>query len=284
MQVTFAMKSFLARLWYWGSSRLRDYEQLCLDCFKTELPAEERSILDHQINLIQLIQRLSKDKMVTIWFLENEKKTGFPLFPNRSKEISVARVTIRSGSSNLRCDIQFDEGCLLSLQFDVPPKFALGQPAQCVKVEIYEDLFQHPAENQILEEVTPVLDRIKALFPVREIAGPAPAEKRQRFLGRLATSLPQDYTQLLSETDGFTVQDWRFYGTKPRRIVHDKENYQLVVENDPFSLCFRENQDLPVVLFYDQIDDEISQMGESFVDALIKILNKKPADAGTGPG
>ena len=49
----------LSRLLYFlfSSSKLRSYEQICIDAFRTELPEEEKVILDEQMKVLSFIQR-----------------------------------------------------------------------------------------------------------------------------------------------------------------------------------------------------------------------------------
>lgn len=269
------MKSFLTRLLYGGTSRLRNYESFCIDSFKDRLSSEAGMLVETQIKAVDLIQRFSQDKLVVFHFLKGDE-SALPLFPNRLPEFRVARVVIQSTSSHseIRCDVVFHRGKLSSLEFSRPPKSLTTTTLRCERVEIFEDLMQEPSVTEktpLTSGKTKILDEIRSKLPVSDILPPVTEIELKKFLNRLSTTVPEDYVQLLHETNGFSVNGWRFYGTKARKLVQSDSNYWLIMEKGGKALCFREDTDSPIVLSYDQVNDEVSEVGKQFIDSLMKV-------------
>lgn len=266
------MKSFFARLLYGGSSKLYEYESLCIDCFLKKQNSEIQIIIDKQIKLVDVIQRFSKDKIVTLHFL---KKENVPRVENRAAELTVARVTIDevSNFSSFFCEIVFHDGLISSLEFNRPPKSLAVNSYHCVKVVEFSNLnVKSSAIKQAQDFIPQLLGRISNKFEIKNILPPVSPSERDSYIFRLNTELPVDYLELLCETDGFSVEDWQFHGTNSRRIMRDNENYQVLAENDERAICLLENNTSPQVFYLDQIKDEVTEEGENFINAFLKIL------------
>ncbi|MBV9470594.1 MAG: hypothetical protein JOZ57_15250 [Abitibacteriaceae bacterium] len=272
------MNVFLYRLIYGGASKLRDYELCCIECLKNKLPSAVHSILEVQVKDIDSIHRYSNDKIVLFRFLRKNLETTLPLFPNNSPEIYVARLTLRS-VPNTTCNVVFHEGKILSLEFSHPPRSALKQPFICHKVEILEDLLHAPLvehTSSSMSDDTGMLKRIRTYFDISNVLPPPEENKIEKFLVLVSTALPEDYVNLLHETNGFSVKDWCFYGINARSVVLPDTNYWVVAEDtkNALALCFREGETSSIVIIYDQINEDFQETGQYFVEAFIQAVAK----------
>ena len=94
-------------------------------------------------------------------------------------------------------------------------------------------------------------------------------------------TVPKDFIELLGECNRFTSGDWRYVGTQSRKIPFETEDGSgdliLLYENDPFSLCVKVASTQPEVFLYNQIDEELANIAESFVDAL-RVISVNPPE------
>ena len=266
------------RLVYGGTAGLRSYESACLERLCGVLPNGARSILEGQVAAIELVQRFSEDRMVTVHFSENQEKLA--LFPNRLDECRAARMHVRSQASRaaISVDVVFHRGRLSSIEYSRPPAIVSEGPLVFEHVEVLQDLLHVGSEPALPVQVGgPLLQRIQGRVPLLDILEPAPERRISSFLAPLG-EVPADYAALLRETDGFSVDGWRFTGTKARRLLLHGDVW-LVAETSECALCLREQATEPSVLYLDQIDDECTIKGASFVECFLEVLSE-PARSG----
>lgn len=267
------------RLFYGGSSSLRNYEASCIDCLRTRLSAEARSILDSQLEAIELIQRFSDDKLVT-FHLKKGRGEAFALFPNQSPELYVAKMDIRQNEGKaMTCELVFHRGRLSSLEFNCPPRNMEPHTTDCDKLEIFENLMSSPKSSSCADEPDvqgKMLDTIRSRIAISDVIAPASQTEREEFLKRLSVIVPDDYRALLIDTNGFVAGVWRFLGTRGRNIVLPDRTYYVVAEraDAQAALCFRESERRPLVIFYDEINDDEQPAGDRFVESLLRVVQK----------
>ena len=142
------------------------------------------------------------------------------------------------------------------------------------QVEVLQDLLDEGSEPARPAQISgPFLRRIHGRFPVRDILEPASERRIGSFLAPLG-EVPADYAALLREADGFSVDGWRFTGTKARRLLLHGDLW-LAAETSECALCLREKATEPIVLYLDQIDDECTPRGASFVDCFLEVLSER---------
>ena len=269
------LKRLLGYLLYGGHGKLRQYEQACIDRLKAQLRPDGASRLERQLSLVERIQRFSNDRLVVFNYPEDSKDT-VPLFPNRSEECRAVRIRLRPASGRmLTADVVFHLGRLSSLEYSRDPRKPLGDAFSVESAEVTQDMMvETPSTDSTPLKVQPgsLLAEIGRGRRLEQVVGPAP-DLGVSALVSMRGAVPADYTALLRETDGFAVGDWRFMGTRARRVILPNKTLWLVAETGEFALCFAEGSAEPVVLFYDQIDDECREAGRRFVPALLEAVS-----------
>jgi hypothetical protein len=269
------LKKLLAYLAYGGTARLRTYELACIDSMKALLPPNGASVLEQQMSLVELVQRYSNDRVVLVHFPENGKE-AVPLFPNRSEECRAARVQLRSTSGKaVTADVVFHSGRLSSIEFSRAPRKLLESGFSAGTADLLQDMTGEAppmGEGSVDIQAGSVLAEIGREGRLEKVVGPAPEKDVSAFLSILG-AVPADYTALLRETNGFAMGQWRFMGTRARRVILPSEALWLVAETGELALCFAEGSAEPTVLFYDQIDDDCRATGQAFVPALLGMLS-----------
>lgn len=267
------------RLLYGGSNSLRAYEASCFRCLRNALSPEAQSILDSQLQAVELIQRFSDDKLVTLHLARGAGETRH-LFPNQAPELYAAKMVI-SGEREKRllCEFVFHEGHISSLEFNRSPR-KIDPEAVCANVEVLEDLMTSPSASDDGSGAVEgnVLATIRKHATISDVTAPATARQREAFFKRLAFVVPEDYAALLGETNGFAAGGWKFLGTRARKIVLTDRTYFLAAEREDSeaALCFRDGEQFPHVVLYDEINDDDRPLGEHFVDALLKVVRESP--------
>lgn len=270
------MKGFLSvlshKLLYSGSSKLRGYEEGCLTCLSDHLSSEQSKVLTAQLQAVNLVQRYSEDKLVTFYFPAHD--VDVPLFANQAEEMHAARLIVRSQASNdVTCDCVFHRGRISSLEFDQSPR-QLSSKLECSRVRFLEDLSRsHLSEGQsrVFGRLTTSLAE---RYDLQDVLLPASGERVTNFITRTSANLVSDYVELLHETNGFLIQQWRFTGIEARKVVRAGDNCYFLFESEEWALCILENQTDAIIYLYDLIDDEMSNAGSSFLGAMEQALSK----------
>lgn len=270
------IRRLLKRLLYGGSSSLRKLEASCLTCLRNALPPQAREILESQLHSIDLIQRFSDEKLVVFHLAEKQAR----LFPNRSPELYAAKLIIpRKSQKSLVCEFVFHEGRISSMEFNRSPR-AIGPSAViCTGIELLEDLMTSPRVEVSSTGGGRMLAAVREQAKVDNAIGPEPLEKQQLLLQRVgAFAAPDDYAELLSETDGFVADGWLFMGTRARKIVLSDRTYFVAAESvdGQTALCFRDGEQKLIIVVYNEVDDREEPAGDRFIEAFIKALREWP--------
>ena len=115
------MKSFFAKL-FGASSRLCDLESLVLDCVRKHLDAGIAALWSKQVQAINKVQRLPEGVEVNFYRMKNGRPSFDEelAFPNKTKELRVARVQIGlpNVQSRLTASVWCVKGFLFSIEYD----------------------------------------------------------------------------------------------------------------------------------------------------------------------
>ena len=266
------LRRLLDKLMYGGSARLRPYEEMCLKEAQAHVSGPAAAVFDEQVRAIQYVQRFSNEKLTVLFFLKKERE--IQLFANRAPELRVGRLTIEGVSGKkIRCHVVCHEGRLSTLEFSRPPRPELSAGARVAAVEILEDLLA-------VEETRPAREgdmvrRLREAVPLSNIVGPAAEERLARFPELVSAPLPEDYAALLRETDGFVAHGWEFLGTRGRRLVLPDATLYVTAEDEETALCLREGESQPRVFIYDQVNDQLTQAPDSWLDAFLSAVRKR---------
>jgi hypothetical protein len=280
----------LKRLLYGATAGFRPYESQCLEWFAERLPEDARRILAAQIESFDFIHRSDHD-----WCVEPDQsgKKPLPLFPNRGTELCAARLDLLdSAGAPVKCDFIFHEGELLRIIFGAPPKKKLSSDGfSLLQAEVYEDLMQPDARERKPPVVEVMLPEPLRGLDVTDLAAPAKEADIAKIMRRLGPTLPQDYVDLLRITDGFTLEEWKVHGLRTWTRTHSQdgvftylaEGYS-VHDGDPQGLIIRQGDAEPKVYLRDEIDDlEPTEMGSSFIDALLQVAIEEAKDEPDDP-
>lgn len=263
------------RNWYLGGTQeFYAYEQVCLDRVKQSLLPEPLRILEAQLARIKVIQRSPNAKISSIFYTKN--KTGMPLFPNTTEELEFAKCKITSDGEIVTCRVVSHRGWLASLEFNRSPKiFQKCSSISCKDISILADLMAVPQSVAYHDAPATggILENICVVSRPREIKQPVDGNQRSRFLTSVDAALPSDYVALLSETDGFHIDDWEFLGTHIRRYPADDASYVYLAESSAYALAVKEGGDGRVYL-HDEVNDELIDLGASFVAAFERVLRE----------
>jgi hypothetical protein len=278
-----SLRRLVTYLKYGGTRALRPYEQRCLERLRVLLSEDGGRILERQLAAIDLVQRYSNDRLVLLHFPEGGTDS-VERFPNRSDECRAARMRLRpSHGGALTADVVFHAGRLSSIEFNKTPSDPLEEGSVIGDATLLEDLMvEAPGEVVGPPVLMPgsLLHEISQKVQIENVTGPAPEGAVTRFLS-LVGAVPTDYAGLLRETDGFKAGDWRFMGTRARRVTLPSKTLWLAAETGQVAVCLEEGGAEASVLLYDQIDDESREIGEAFVPALLQaVLGLAPEDPG----
>ncbi|MEO7714971.1 MAG: hypothetical protein ABIY70_02110 [Capsulimonas sp.] len=204
------------------------------------------------------------------------------LFPNTRAQMHAVRlwITTQSGET-VRCDVIFHAGRIVNLEFNRPPRVALEKPFTLKSLEIYADLMTPDLPRNLGEAptTTPILDALRSHGTITDVKPPAQESEIDQMLGRILTATPSDYAALLRETNGFQYEWWDFHGIDILRQVDHEATYLYLAQTTSFSLALREEASTPCYFLQDHVNEEFTELGSTFVDALLKAVAAEEAEA-----
>lgn len=267
---------FFRKLVSAGRPGLREYEMACLKAVGQLLVPPCNDILEQQFSRRDLIvNRSAEDRFVVLFFLLADREE-LPLMPNRSPRLTAATVSLVSAqngaSTRFQCDVIFHRGRVFSLEFQPSPRklegrFSVGD------VEMRADLSAQEAITTPGVAAGPLLGELQRSVEISEIRPPADDSTRATFSQRFSRILPEDYFQLVSETDGFLAGQWEFYGTRVRRMPAPGQLYLVVAEAPQLVLCAKEEEQSRQLYLYDSIDEEETPYGQGIVRVLTQAIS-----------
>jgi len=271
------LNDLFSKLIYGGDKSFRSYEKLILDKTAASFTERSRHCLAAQLLSVSLIQRWNNDRMVRI-FLKDDLRAE-DLFANTDSEVYCARVVYKEASAgSFRCDIVSSRGKLNTLEFNKPPK--QWDPALLANalVTVDEDLLWRRTRGTSTGVLGgPVLNSIKEFLLIDSVEPAADQEDVSSFIERVTTTLPNDFVVLLAECNHFVSGQWTYAGTHSRRIPFPDGELLLLYENDPLSLCVKVDAQHQEIFFYNQLDQYLESVGETFVEALKIISINQPS-------
>lgn len=166
-------------------------------------------------------------------------------------------------------------GRLFSLIYDKPPRRFFGEVAlAAVKPEIrYLKVWMDPTQPSSLsvqrpEDPSKLRGWLKELHARGLVAGlyEAPCDsKRRESLSGIDAKLPDDYIDLVSQTDGAIVGNWTIWGPNAiRKVALPLANYYVLAESEgKGALLVREGDTEPRLYFVSAESDEVQEIGKS---------------------
>lgn len=283
------------RLYYrfFGHNKLRDYENLCLEGWKKQLSSSALTILNKQLGLFDLVQRLSDDKLVTFHYLKDSSYKSWSdenFFPLKTEEICVASISLRSLLSSqkslIKTKIILHKGRLSSFEFNRAPKTVFDRNIQSNNIEVATiEVFADP---MLAEDFTHHAPAVKVNLKgwVQELAkkgeikflkNPLTKDEQKKFYLQLSTKLPAEYCELISQTEGLRINNCTIYGiSEIRTLVWPEANFYILAEIDDVGTIAVKQEDKQGTIYFIHHEDQIvKDAGSSFRLAVQKALDFK---------
>lgn len=130
VSVSEAMLQFVSRLVYraFGSNRLRPYEQVCINAWRSTLPDVLQQKLDNQLERFELVQRQARGIKSVFFSIRDPRYESWGddiLFPDRGEERKVftGKLTGKIGdvTESVGFSVYLHRGRLSSIEFDSEP-------------------------------------------------------------------------------------------------------------------------------------------------------------------
>lgn len=237
---------FLSILYYrfFGSKKIRTYEKACLEAWTQKLSKDALAIVEQQVNLFNLIGRQSYDKLVIFWYIKDFSYQNLPekfLFPLKYEAV-VAKVWFRTNDkktgSKYSAEITFYQGRIFSIEFSKPPKNIFINPKdKNNKLEIIDvivlldPMVANPYATETLNNIslTGWLSDWNQKWGLENLKQPLSNSKRNHLLKQYDSAFPEDYLELVAQTEGLKVKHCDIHGlSKIRSIVRPDDNYYIL--------------------------------------------------------
>jgi hypothetical protein len=285
---------YLRALLYGGSTRLSSCERLCLDVWKARLTEPATQILNRQLNAFDFVQRTAGGTVVMFHCADRRAYERWPddqLFPRRAEELVAAIVRLEPKArahvsetrtrSTLKATIMLHKGRLSSLEFNKRPDSILPKGLTWAAVEATVEIRADPMTPAI-EGPDLSLDRLRgwvrdwlAALEAQHIRPPRPALERDRLLADVDAAIPDDYRELVSQTDGFSVGTCEIHGpAQIRPIMLPESQFLLLAERpDKGVIALQDGEPHPRLYYIDNEEHDVPVLaGASFRNALTRHL------------
>jgi hypothetical protein len=267
-------------------SQLRPVERRLIEELANELPPEAKSLLLRQVGQVNLVQRHAKDKEVNLY----SRKRGSllfdedSLFPAGEDAMRIARVSFSVKDRPDLCHVDFwvVGRHIFSLEFNQSPAGIPSDGIEIRKTTVLADPMR-PTEPEkrkpiTTEVLTGWLKEWCVKWHVRELFEPLPQSERENHLRLIDAKLPQDYLELIAQTEGMRIESWLIHGlSKMRDVVMPEENYLVLAENDELGLLAvkKESVDRLVYLFKYEEGGIVYELGRSLHSAIEQQLQEE---------
>lgn len=209
--------------WYFrlfGTSKLRPYEQACIEAWKRVLGDEGAGLVEAQLALRDFVQRTAGDRLVCLYSIQSANKVQLAShrFPQRQEVATVAVVRVRRHGvrQGTRVTIALVEGLLFSLEYQHSPKKLgwVGLAPDSFEVEsvdvLADPMLSQPGQGQ--GRVPAGLAAYASTWGVERVRAPLDGRDRDRRVSALGLWLPEDYRTLTTDCDGLMLGPVRIRG------------------------------------------------------------------------
>jgi hypothetical protein len=243
-----------------------------------------------------MVQRLSADKLVTFHSFKYRSRDEWiaakAAYKLLADEVRAARIILRvKDKKRIKATVVLHEGRLSSLEFDLSPRDILERQENRVELkelngsDMPSDIEtecetlvdpMEPAGQGPLEAPT-LTGWVKALaddFNAKTLS-PLSADRRAEFLQTIDSSLPNDYNELVSQTEGMELAPVSINGVQEiRSLVLPHGNYYVLasLQDDRGDLAVKQGERTGRLYLLDSEGQEIEVLGSSLRGALKKLL------------
>jgi hypothetical protein len=265
---------------------LRPLEKILVDALVATLSPEAASIVTRQVQAVNRVQRHSSDKEVNLYLVRRGKPTreGVPLFPMAVPEVKLATITyaVIGEPRPSRVDFWLANGRLFSLAFHESPKKVSPSEVEIRDVKLLVDPMV-PAEAPEPRPLTAAaltgwLAEWAHRWQVSDLREPLPPEERAKKLGQIGATVPSDYGELLSQTDGLEIGGCRVYSLSDMRevVMPDATYYILAEMADRGVLALKQGESDGSIYFF-AYDANAIPMGVLLREAVEKLVRNQMA-------
>jgi hypothetical protein len=218
-------------------------ESMLLEHLLGALSAEAAEILKQQIAAINHVKRTLHRRDVTLCHMEFgvEAWGQIASFPRNDSELKLAAIMLSSGKEEkFRADVWLVRGHIYMIYFDKPPrKMGKVEDMKVLKVQVHVDpmipVEDEPQAKFAIDEEIPILSRWlqewREKYEICDVCKPMSLKYRMRRLKELETTLPEDYLELLDQTDGFVIRNNSVFGISDiYNVMLDDGDYYLIAE------------------------------------------------------
>jgi len=218
---------------------LRPLEIKLIDALGAALAPEASRLLVKQVDAVNRVQRHANDKEVNLYQIRRGRVSfeGIPMFPLTTQEAKLGTVTykVTGESRTRRVDFWLVRGHLFSLQFRESPRGIDAEQADIRDVKLHADPMVPVAAPQprplSAAAMTGWLAEWAHRWQVSDLREPLPPEERAEKLGQIGATVPSDYGELLSQTDGLEIGGCRVYSLSDiREVVMPDATYYILAE------------------------------------------------------
>jgi len=225
--VSFVRRLLLVILYVGDRSfSLKPYELKAINAWRDSLSEEAKEILDRQMEAFDLYARMGAYKNKYVGMIRHDddhlsswtSQHKFKLFTD--DENSIASVKMRINRRTIRCNILLYRGILSAIEFNRPPKEVFPQGTKQEGIEIISvDTIMDPMASGLRTE--PLTDKSKLYgklsewnheFGLSDLKHPVVEGLQKKIAKFYKTKFPQDYMEVVSQTEGLHVGHCRING------------------------------------------------------------------------
>jgi len=274
-------KEFKRKLkcWVYGGDReLNSVENACLSAVLAKIDRDAARVISAQLKVISHVQRQNPKGIVLFSFL-SEDLQKMPLFLNTSPDLYAAKVGLSSKTGmKLSARLICHRGRIHSLEFTRVPARELEEGLRVDSVELLSNLSEPSQSSQLLAgpaQSRTAFAELGDKYALLNVKGPPSVEQFRILRTAFDCDFPEDYLELVQESDGFRIGEWEYYGCHPRSVVSKEGTCVILAEADTVALCLKEGTHDRVIYHLDQIDDDWQPIGTRFLVALEQVLESK---------
>ena len=253
---------------------LKDYEKALFDNLIKKLEPDAGSLLAKQIGSVNYVQRHSNNKEVNLYTIKNNKPffNDKNQFPNSRSEMKLASIFFNKvqEAERFQADFWIVNGYIFSIEFDKNPSKLTGRSIDITIIHVFTNPME---EDKILLEA-PVIkgwasDWLKQ-FHFNRLNSPLPLRQRIKLTNCLSTALPNDYVEIISQTEGAESDYCKIFGiSEIRNLILTDARYDVIAEiKNKGVLAVKHNTNDAIIFFIDYEDNLPIIDGTEFCHAI----------------
>jgi len=267
---------------------LRPVERTILEAVANRLEPSARERLEGQIRETNFVQRQLKGREVSLYTLRDGQVKRNPdlRFPHQGDEVKLATVKlVLPSTEKLRAEVYLVRGHVFSIQFEKPPREAGkdSDEATVTDVVIHMDPMMRvlPSDTGVSKEPRSVgLGGVwrdwAARNPGYQAFESLASSDRQQYLSAVEARLPDDYRELLEQTEGVTLGELSILGASEiYRVALEDGDHWVIGQDDGRGYLVLRADNIGIVLYSSIESHETFKIGGSLREALDTLVGGK---------